>query len=154
MHSNAPYPYALHTNRELEMMLAGAKPFAAFSHMRGDGLEKLDMLSNQDFETHVANGTFSEYMRTFPSHLPDGTPCNIDVYLYAAAGEEWRVEAYSLLLELLYRGAWCPQLEWLEGKLLGYTEEQNRFHLSRTYPVEAAMQAATPWFLRTGAADT
>ncbi len=128
------YSYALHTNHELEMMLAGSKPFAAFSHERVDGFEKVDALSNQDFETHVQNGTLSEHVRTFETRRSDGSPLTIDYYLYAVRGEEWRVNAYALLLELQYRGAWCSQLEWLEGKLLGYTDEQNLYHIARTFP--------------------
>jgi len=134
MNGKEPYPYTVHTNRELEMMLAGAKPFAMFAHERVGDFEKSDALANQDFARYVADGTLSEHVRTLTRHLPDGTPFNIDCYFYAIAGEEWRVEAYSLLLDLLGRGAWCPQLEWMQGKLLGYTDEQNLYHLSRMYP--------------------
>jgi hypothetical protein len=144
MHKAERYPYVLHTNRELEMMLAGAKPFAAFSHEQVDGFEKSDALANQDFDTHVSNGTLSEYVRTFQGRQPDGGPLTVHYYLYAVSGEEWRVEAYSLLLELLHCGAWCPQLEWLQGKLLGYTDEQNLYHISRTYPADQHLQACGP----------
>ncbi|QKC82352.1 hypothetical protein [Mesorhizobium sp. NZP2077] len=132
--ANEPYPYLVHTNRELEMMLAGSKPFAVFAHERVDGFEKSDALANQDFATYVANGTVSEHIRSFTRRLPDGSPLDIDYYFYSRRGEEWRVEAFLLLLDLMGRGAWCSQLEWLEGKLLGYTDEQNLYHLSRTYP--------------------
>jgi hypothetical protein len=136
MNRQEPYPYALHTNRELEMMLSGEKPFAMFAHERVDSFEKADVLANQDFATYVANGTLSEHLRTFQAKGPDGIALDIDYYFYARQGEEWRVEASVLLLDLLHRGAWCPQLEWLQGKLLGYTDEQNRYHLSRTYPTD------------------
>jgi hypothetical protein len=135
MNRKEPYPYPLHTNRELEMMLAGSKPFAVFAHERVDGFEKSDVLANQDFATHIANGKLSEHVRTGERKGPGGTPIKIDYYFYALEGEEWRVASYWLLLELLHRGAWCPQLEWLEGKLLGYTDEKNRYHLSQMYPV-------------------
>lgn len=135
MKDSAPYPYPLHTNRELEMMLAGSKPFAVFAHERVEGFEKSDALANQDFETYIANGTISEYVRTFESSRPDGAPFDIDYYFYALDGEGWRVEAYCLLLEMLHQQNWCSQLEWLQGKLLGYTDEQNKYHLSRKYPV-------------------
>jgi hypothetical protein len=138
------YPYTLHTNRELELMLTGIKPFAAFVVDRTPGFEKSDMLSDQDFDTHVASGVMSEHLRTVSTHRPDGTPIEIDRYFYALKGKEWRVEAYCLLLDLLQRGGWCPQLEWLEGKLLGYTDEQNAYHLSRAYPTNQAMAWATP----------
>jgi hypothetical protein len=139
MNGKQPYPYTIHTNRELEMMLAGAKPLAVFGHERVVGFEKSDVLANQDFARYVADGTLSEHVRTVTRHLPDGTPFNIDWYFYALAGEEWRVEAYSLLLDLSGRGAWCAQLEWLEGKLLGYTDEQNLYHLLRTYPKDRSI---------------
>ncbi|MEJ6785039.1 hypothetical protein [Aminobacter sp. Piv2-1] len=127
------YPYSLHTNRELDMMLAGTKPFAAFSHQRVEGFEKPDALAGQDFEPHVKSGVLSEHVRTFRG-TSEGVPLDVDYYFYAVPGEEWRVEAYSLLLELLHRGAWCSQLEWLQGRLLGYTDEQNEYHLARAYP--------------------
>ncbi|MEI9428813.1 hypothetical protein [Mesorhizobium sp. Cs1299R1N3] len=127
-------PYALHTNRELVMMLAGTKPLAVFSHEGVDGFEKSDALADQDFARHVADGTLSEHVRTFQIPLRRGATLNIDYWFYALKGEEWRVEAYSLLLDLLHRGAWCPQLEWQQGKLLGYTDEENLYHLSQTYP--------------------
>ena len=130
-YSMADYPYPLHTDRELEMMLAGTKPFAVFSHERVEGFEKCDALAGQDFETYAQSGAMSEHVRTI-RHTPSGT--DIDYYFYALPGEEWRVEAYLMLLELLDRGAWCRQLEWLEGRLLGYTDEQNEYHLARAYP--------------------
>jgi len=126
MNRKEPYPYPLHTNRELAMMLAAEKPFAMFAHERVDGCEKADALANQDFATHVAKGTLSEHVRTVQAKGPDGTVLDVDYYFYAREGEEWRVEAFSLLIELLHRGAWCPQLEWLQGKLLGYSDQQNR----------------------------
>lgn len=128
-------PYTLHTNRELPMMLAGTKPLAVFAHERVDGFEKSDALANQDFAPHVADGTLSEHVRTFQIPLRSGAKLDIDYWFYTLRGEEWRIEAYSLLLELLHhRGPWCSQLEWLQGKLLGYTDQENLHHLSRTYP--------------------
>ena len=100
-HRMADYPYPLHTNRELEMMLAGAKPFAVFAHERVEGFDKCDALAGQDFETHVARGTMSEHVRTVRHATGEA---EIDYYFYALPGEEWRVEAYLMLLELLHRG--------------------------------------------------
>ncbi|CAN7673290.1 hypothetical protein [Aminobacter sp. LjRoot7] len=127
----ADYPYPLHTNRELEMMLAGTKPFAMFAHERVEGFEKRAALAGQDFDAHVKSGVLSEHVGTI-RHASSGV--DIDYYFYALPGEEWRVEACLLLLEMLHRGAWCRQLEWLEGRLLGYTDEQNEYHLARAYP--------------------
>lgn len=128
------YPYVIHTNRELELMLAGKKPLAVFAHERVDGFEKWDALADQDFDTHVAKGVFSENMRTFSCRTRDGFGFNIDYYFYTLPGEEWRVEAFCLLLKMRERRQWCAQLERLEGELLGYTDEQNDYHLSREYP--------------------
>lgn len=72
MIDNQPYPYLIHTNRELELMIAGKKPLAVFAHQRADGFEKADALSNQDFARHVASGTISEHVRTIVSEGPDG----------------------------------------------------------------------------------
>jgi hypothetical protein len=134
MAGDEPYPYLIHTNRELELMLAGTKPFAVFAYERVEGFEKSDALAEQDFDRYVTAGTISEHIRSFERQCSDGSPYNIDYYFYALNGEEWRVEAYCLLLEMLHRRGWCSHLEWLQGTLLGYTEEQNRYHLLRTYP--------------------
>jgi len=62
-----------------------------------------------------------------------GTPLDIDYYFYAREAKNggWSL---SLLLELLHRGA-SSQLEWLEGKLLGYSDEQNDIALAN-YPAD------------------
>jgi hypothetical protein len=135
------YPYPVHTNRELELMLAGRKPFAVFAHERVPGFGKADAIAGQDFAPHVAAGRLSEHLRTFSREHP-GSPLQIDYWFYAVPGEEWRVEAFCLIIGLLHRGAWCPQLEWLEGTLLGYTEEQDLFHLSQRYGEEVALAVA------------
>ncbi len=134
MNNGEEYPYPLHTNNELAMMLAGTKPFAAFAFERIEGWKKSDALAQQDFDTHVASGIISEHLRTYERIMADGTKFNVDYYFYALEGEEWRVEAYCLLLDMLHRFTWSPELEWLQGKLLGYTDEQNKYHLSRTFP--------------------
>lgn len=130
MAKREPYPYQIHTNRELELMLAGKKPLAVFAHERRDGFKKADALAGQDFAPYVARGMFSEHKRTLQSTLPDGTQIEVDYYFYTVSGEEWRVPAYCLLLDMLEKRGWCSHLEWLQGTLLGYTEEQNQFHQS------------------------
>lgn len=133
--SDAPYPYEIHSHRELELMLQGKKPLAVFAHARIDGHEKSDVLGGQDFTPHVENGTFTEEVRTYVYRRQDGAAFNVDYWFYTVAEEEWRVEAYCLLLDLLLRkGTWCSELEWMQGTLLGYTEEQNKYHLSRMFP--------------------
>lgn len=131
-------PRAPHTNRELAMMLAGTKPMAVFAHEKVDGFEKSDAMADQDFAPHVADGTVSEHVKTRTISPPSGAVVDIDYWFYTLRGEEWRVEAYWLLVDFLHRRGWCPQFEWLEGKLLGYTDQENIHHLSRRYP-------ADPW---------
>jgi hypothetical protein len=128
------YPYPIHTNRELGLMLAGTKPLAVFPHERVDGFEKSDALADQDFDRHVADGTLSWQVRTFQTRLRGGEPLTIDYHFYTLTGEEWRVPAYCLLIDALHNRGWCPSLEWLQGTLLGYSDEQNRYHASRKYP--------------------
>lgn len=122
-----------HTNRELALMLAGDKPFAVFAHERVDGFEKADALAGQDFAPHVSGGTMTEHVRRFVRHRADGAPVDVDYYFYAMPGEDWRVDAYCLLLELLHRGEWSASLEWMEGRLLGYTNAQIARHIARNY---------------------
>src|SRR4051812_18258425 len=110
MNDDEQYPYLIHTNRELELMLAGKKPFAVFARQHVDGFEKSDALSDQDFDRYVANNTISEQTRTFDMQAQDGSPVKVDYYFYAMKGEEWRVEAYCLLLDLLHNRGWCSHL--------------------------------------------
>lgn len=138
VNSTEPYPYQLHTNRELELMLAGKKPLAMFVHDRVEGFEKSDALAGQDFDTHVRNGILLEKCHRTQDLTPDGRTIEVDHYLYALRGHEWRIEAYLELLERRHRGGWNPHLEWLEGMLLGYTDEQNDYHLSRMYGADHA----------------
>lgn len=118
-------------------MLEGKKPLAVFAHDRVEGFSKFDALAGQDFHTYVKNGTLAEYVRTYSYRRPDGDRYDVDYWFYTTAGEDWRMEAYCLLLDMLHKwGTWSSQLECLQGTLLGYTEEQNKFHLSRKYSEE------------------
>lgn len=112
-------------------MIAGKKPLAVFAHERTPGFEKFDALARQDFGSYVAKGMLSERSETRQSTLPDGSRVEIDYYFYTLPNEEWRVPAYCLLLDMLDKRGWCSHLEWFQGTLLGYTEEQNQYHLSR-----------------------
>ncbi|AZO53314.1 hypothetical protein EJ077_07170 [Mesorhizobium sp. M8A.F.Ca.ET.057.01.1.1] len=131
--ANEPYPYLVHTNRELEMMLAGSKPFAVFAHERVDGFEKSDALANQDFATYVANGTVSEHIRSFTRHLPDGSSLDIDYYFYSRRGEEWRVEAFLLLLDLMGRGPGA--LNWNGWKASFWATRMSRTFIISPEPI-------------------
>ena len=128
-------------------MLAGVKPLAMFLHERLEGLEKSDVMADQDFQSYVDSGAFTDHMRTYPHYIRGEFACDIDYWLYTLPGEEWRAEAYFLLLDIMKNaslaktgGYWNSHLEWLQGQLLGYTEEQNRYHISQEYPDEPPRQ--------------
>lgn len=127
-----PYPYELHNGRELEMMLAGDKPLAVF--VQDPLIEKADALGQQNMSAHVESGALHESTRTYPFRSDDGQEYEVRYWLYASAAEAWRIPAYYLLLDMQHHwGSWSPELECLQGTLLGYTDAQNRYHLSRTY---------------------
>ena len=141
------YPYPIHTNRELELMLRGDKPLAVFQHERREGRTKpasrSALLSGQNFQIHVDSGAITEHFRTYPDCQIGDRTVSVDYWLYTLPGEEWRAYAYSMLLDILHeairneKGAsWSSDLEWLQGQLLGYTDEQNHYHISQDYPDE------------------
>ena len=37
--------------------------------------------------------------------------------------EEWRAQAYFFLKKFMYERTWCDHLEWIEAKLLGYSDK-------------------------------
>lgn len=137
--NSEPYPYLVHTNRELELMIAGKKPLAVFAHEPAEGFEKSDALAGQDFDRYVKSGTIFEHVRTRQVEGPDRSIIRISYYFYTLKGEEWRVEAYCMLLDMLHNKGWCSHLEWLQGTLLGYTEDQNQYHLSRRFEQPCAI---------------
>ncbi len=105
-------PYEVHTCRELPLMLAGHKPFAAFSDTR----EFLQPYI-QAFAPHVASGRFVEQITEEERSIS---------LLYAVPGQTWRFDAWHAVQEAQWATGWCDALEWQEGRLLGYTREQQR----------------------------
>ena len=114
---------ASHTNRELSLMLAGAKPFAAFVL---DGvLTEEQALSDQPFQRYVDAGRIVR--REVPVVLSGLPMCRL---LFALPGEEWRFDKYCALMESMSDG-WNEDKERQEGALLGYTDEENDAHIER-----------------------
>ena len=129
------YPYLIHTNRELSLMLKGQKPMAVFAHQKVEGFTKANALSHQDFTTHVASGLFAEHCRTLELGGPSATAVTVDYYFYTATGHDWRANAYWQVISTLHSGrGWCAALERLEGELLGYTDAQNDYHIAQMFP--------------------
>ena len=143
---NDDLPYQLHTDRELAMMLSGAKPLAYFvdDHPSPHGLY---IIPEREFEPHVAAGRIVRREQIFPPE-PDapvvqGRRIGVRLVLYALAGEEWRIDAYLLLLrKTAEKSGWNEGFERMEGSLLGYTDWQNDDHLQRRAAMGAARRAA------------
>ena len=115
-----------HDGRELEMLLTGQKPLAAFSGY--DGFSESDAAGGQDFANAVASSRVLRFENTFEF---DGQP--VYVVAFTRPEESWRGPAYLHLIRFLYDRAWCPHLEWLQGSLLGYSDAENSAHLLRKY---------------------
>jgi hypothetical protein len=126
-------PYLVHTGFELFLMLEGRKPFAKFS----DGYPSQwlnDQISR--FTPFVEAGrllsrTISEPFAK-PGRFPDGSAMQgIRQVFFAVPGQEWRIDAYLLLVEVGLKSGWNDALERYEGSLLGYEDWQNDWWLGR-----------------------
>jgi len=127
-------PYKVHTGRELALMLAGVKPFAAFS----DDYPCLHghyIIPECEFEPHVAMGRIvkREHIEPPDSEAPilEGHRIGIRQVLYALRGEEWRIDAYLLLWKTAKKSGWNEGFERMQGSLLGYDDSQNDFHIAQ-----------------------
>ena len=113
-------PYLIHTNRELGLMLRGAKPLARFSGCHGHDPECL-LRYIRMFDRHVALGRFVRAELSEP--VPQRPQLTGWTVFYALPGEEWRI---GVMIELFERpGPWSDEREREEGALLGYQDWQN-----------------------------
>jgi hypothetical protein len=126
--SQAALGYAIHTNRELGMMLRGEKPLAVFSDAYGEFPEAVSRYLRR-FDKHVEDGRLAkrEYVEIEQSA---STRCH--VILFAIPGQAWRIDAMLDLRQHL--SAWTAEHERMEGELLGYAGWQNDIWLSRRFP--------------------
>ncbi len=129
-----PYPYPIHTNRELELMLEGKKPLAAFVDVHPQNHDA-EVIPEKDFAPYVEKGTFVKR-----EHITIGLPHGTRRVLYAVPSEEWRINAYLLLFEIAEKAGWSEGFERMEGRLLGYEEWQNDFH------IESRLKKSLPHF--------
>jgi len=133
-HHTDDYPYKIHTNRELLLMLAGTKPLAAFTdnYPSQDGLY---IVPEREFEPHVKTGLIVKREEIIPPRPGDpvlnGQRIGKRRVLYALRGEEWRIDAYILLWTTADKTGWNEGFERLEGSLLGYEDWQNDFHMEQ-----------------------
>ena len=122
------YPYMIHTNRELELMLQGTKPLAAFSEIFELSYNE-EIIPEQAFAPHIARGTIIKREHIFIE------PLNMKLrhVLYALPSEVWRIDAYLLMWEVARKSGWKESLERMEGRLLGYEEWQCDFHIQNRF---------------------
>ena len=131
-HPTDDRPYKIHTGRELALMLAGTKPFAAFSddHPSPHGLY---VIPERAFEPYVTAGrVIKREQIELPrpdAPLVKGQRIGIRRVLYALPGEEWRIDAYLLLWKTAEKSGWNEGFERMEGTLLGYEDWQNDYHI-------------------------
>lgn len=120
------YDY-LHNRRELDLMLSSQKPMAAF--LLADGVDEIEACSNQDFAPHVASGALVRFHRS----IKNREGATLTYLIFTLPGEAWRAEAYCELMTVLYNYTWSAELELLEGRLYGYTHDENMFHLKQKF---------------------
>jgi hypothetical protein len=126
--------YESHTHHELELMLAGKKPLAAFcdDEQAQNGDEEIP---EPEFAPHVASGRLIKR-----EHLSAPTEGGADVegqaggvrwVFYALPGHEWRIEALILLLKTAAVTGWNEGFERMQGSLLGYEDWENDLRMKQ-----------------------
>jgi hypothetical protein len=101
------------SGKELSLILDGIKPMASFYRAVS---ETHDEKSGQDFYRHVKSGELVEN-RFFIKN--EGQNFKIVYTVYCRIGEEWRFRMYKEIKKI-GQTQWGPELERLEGWLLGY----------------------------------
>jgi hypothetical protein len=118
-----------HTGKELELMLAGKKPFAAFGKFAG---ETFDATGGQPFEEHVLSGRLEKHRFYRKIPVADDLKTYVTT-VYCLHGESWRVPIYkATMLNLASR--WNNELEIIEGILLGYNLDEMVTHFAGLRP--------------------
>ncbi len=120
-------PYEIHTNRELEFMLHRGKPLAHFSDAYSSEPDE-EIFPEEAFAPYVQSGRF--VMRDFVVPLREAPPKRyphlrgVRHLFYARAGEDWRIDAYIMMLAAADEAGWNEGFERLQGGLLGYQKWQ------------------------------
>lgn len=108
-------PYEIHTGRELILMRDGLKPFSIFSNINYDN--NMRQVLDRYFSPLVATGDL--IFRTATLYEEN------DTAMYALPGEQWRFDAYLMLISIRDATGWNDELERWEGSLLGYNQSEN-----------------------------
>ncbi|WP_086386655.1 hypothetical protein [Caballeronia sordidicola] len=129
-------PYAVHTNRELQLVVSGLKPLAVFSEHYPEGLVR-KLFPESAFDELVAAGKLIK--REFIEHdisMSKINPANRNVrtryILFSTMSEEWRIDAYILLLFSGMTAGYGELYDRMQGSLLGYEEWQNAAFIKAT----------------------
>jgi hypothetical protein len=127
-------PYQVHTGRELAMMLAGKKPLASFLEIYPNIESEISFVPEQAFQPFVDSGRIVMRQHYSPPNPYAKSEKRKRMgwrrVLYALSGQQWRIDAYLLLLETVERSGWSEGLQRMEGKLLGYEDWQNDAFIS------------------------
>jgi hypothetical protein len=129
-----------HTNRELELMLAGAKPLAVFSDVI-DALPNEQIIPEAAFKSYVEQGAFIRQEKIFDLGFDEriGKDVQIMMVLFALPSEAWRIPAFILLKTVFFKTRRNPEeLERIESHLLGYSEPEVDAWCARAYGGNAA----------------
>jgi len=127
---------ANHTNRELELMLAGVKPLAMF-YDEISCLPDESIIPEAKFLPHVESGQFvrSETLVTGSYIEKLGRNAEVKYVFYAPRNEVWRINAIKLLVEQWYKtDEWNQTCTRLESALLGYTDEEIDAWCEKNFP--------------------
>lgn len=119
-------PYKTHTNRELQLMLSGGKPMAAFAR-RFPSRSKPYLMGGQPFEKWVKRGRLKKFESTVFDD--DNAGVGITYTIYTRPRQGWRARAYIVLKHAGAKSGWSLAMERAEGLLLGYTDEQIDIYL-------------------------
>ncbi|WP_067064971.1 hypothetical protein [Roseateles chitosanitabidus] len=120
-------PYVVHTNRELALILAGEKPLAVFH----------EVFPTDPADSFIPDEYFAPYVESQGlvrrEHVQRSRHGAIRYVLYATAGQQWRMDAYVLMLTVAAKEGWNPGFERMEGALLGYEDWQNDVYMEMMY---------------------
>jgi hypothetical protein len=136
---------ANHTNRELELMLAGRKPLAMF-YAEASELPDERLIPEDRFASFAASGLFVRGETHVPGGFHDGTQRDLQFkyVFFALKGEQWRIPAMKILLHESVKGGWNETCERGESSLLGYTQPEIDAWCRARFPNPSALVEVPP----------
>ena len=117
-------PYAVHTGRELLLMLKGDKPMSFFTYRANDDSGTKEE-TEKAFLPYVSEGLIIKHEHKMDRRRNDGSYVKVEYLIYTLPTETWRANALVALKEAGARSGWSEGMERMEGTLLGYSDLQN-----------------------------